>query len=101
MCVCGGVSVEGEGCRWSGCMEKILSQEMGQEAEREMSPRMACGGKELSVGSPESGGRDPPAQGWDNLSSIPRGPRQQKSRLPLGAIQKVSCALGESVISQC
>lgn len=43
-----GCQWRGEGCRWSGCV-KTLSQEMGQEAEREMSPRMACGGKVLSV----------------------------------------------------
>ena len=97
-----GCQWRGEGYRWGGCVEKILSREMGQEAEREMSPRMACAGK-LSVGSPEAGGmqihllRD----GITSESSIPCEPREQKSRLPLGAIQKVLCALGKPVISQC
>lgn len=46
-----GCQWRGEGCRWV-----ILSQEMGQEAETETGPRMACGGKGLSVAA-EAGGR--------------------------------------------
>ena len=59
--------------------------------------------KGAECGSPEAGGRQIHLLrgGTTSESSILRGPRQQKSRLLLGAVQKVLCALGGSVISQC